>query len=330
MLQDKENWQIAPTIYERLTPRRLRKHTVLIWIFITALLSLGGVVAQLCFGEIDYVVSSILLSLIVVLLPPFFTYVRNQYLDLDNRMATFVALSKEEREIWIHKIAIQAATGGWIIWTCGIVNVLVCETTVLVLGIPFQNQALYITTLILLVPLFFFCGTSVYTTAYSFTIPSRLARLPIKVPLYQDRYTGITSLNSMIFGFLFGALMLYALLFAAVITGPYTLDVVMLGWLSAIGLLVLLIVPIGLVGLHTAMKRAKREALLKLTPKLEMAIQRSLNEPVQENLDLVESLFKFKEEVQKLPEWPIDFRTGLTLLTTALLPVVAFIVEVFR
>jgi hypothetical protein len=327
---DKKNWEIAPTTFEQLTIRHFRRRGNLIWFFTMFLVNFVGVLAQFYYNETQYVRSSILLGFIGVLFPPVWAWARDQLIDLDSKLMTFVDLSDEEISQFTHNVTHQSMTGNWLKWACGIAIVAGGSITILSLGVPFQNHMLRLISFVALIPLFFFCGTALYNYVRALSIPLRLSKLPIRVPLYQDEYTGVTSLTPLVFGFSVIALLFYVLLFFGVIAGPYPLDILMLGWLSTIGVLAASVLPIALSGLHNAMKSAKRDILSKLAPQLEEATRQAITDPTKENVEITESLLGLRKELQELPEWPIDFRTLLTLLTTALFPILTFTFELIK
>ncbi len=248
-------------------------------------------------------------------------WTRKLGLDFDVQLATFINLSKKQVTNWLLENARNALTGNWIKWFMGLVITVTGCLTVLFLS----NTQNALVSILIRIPLFFFCGTSLYSFVYGLTIPARLKHLPIKIPLYQDNYTGVSSLNSILFTFTIISLAFYAVLFVAIRLGGYPSHYLMVTWLSSIGIIVIVILPNAIWGLHNVMKSAKRSALLNLSVHLETAIQENVQNPSQEKLDFVKSLFEFRNEIQKLPEWPIDMKTvfaGVAALALTILPTI--------
>lgn len=323
----KNIWEISPTTYEQLTPKRYKKHGTVIWTVIMAMFSGLGFLFQYINHEIRYPISAVFLATIGILLPSIVAWVRNIYLNLYVQLSTFVKAPKEKLEKFSQDVACQTLTGTWKKWFMGILNATAGIFTISYLGIPFQSNLLKITSVISLAPLLFFCGTAAYNVILSLTIPSRIAKFPIEVPLYQDRYTGVTSLNWMMFSFSLLGMFFYALLLGAIITSPYSLDSIIFIWLSVIGLFVALILPTAFFGLHNTMKKAKRDALVKFAEHLEKATRKVLENPTKENLEIIQAMFQFRKELENLPEWPFDFKTVITLVSTVLFPVVGFVLQ---
>lgn len=322
-----DSWKTAPTTFEQLTILRYKKYGSLIWAVVMFLVSIVGIIAQIYFREFQHILSSAFLGLIGVLLPLVWGWARNQLINLDGILSTFVDLEEEEISRLTRDLAYRTMTGTWVKWVCGIAIGISGFATVTFLGVPSQDHSLRLFSFIGLVPLFFFSGTGLYNYILALSVPSRLAKLPMRIPLYQDKYNGVSALNPLVFGLSVISLTFYALLFGAVVTGPYPLNTLMLGWLSVVGMLAALILPITLAGLHYVMKSGKKDALVKLSPKLEEATETAINSPTKENLEIVDALLKLRKELLDLPEWPIDFKTFITLLTTALFPAITFILD---
>lgn len=326
-LTTKQKEQLLTT-YEQLTPKKLRKFSTLIWIIITLVADISGVIAQITLNEYKYLTSSVFLLLIGIILIPFSSYTRNQLLDLENSLPTFVQLSKQETQAWVIKQVRLAVSGNWVKWASGFFIIIVGVITIIFLGIPFQNNLLRILSVFGLMPLFFFCGTTAYNYACVALMPFEIGRMSIRVPLYQDSYSGISSINRIIYNLSSAGVGLYILLFLAIYTSPYKGGFVMYLWLSILGIGGLLLLPLAFGGLHRAMKNAKRIVLMQLAEKLETSIKESLINPTKEKLDVVQALFAFRKELADLPEWPIDFKTVATLSSTILIPLIGLILNV--
>lgn len=325
-----EFWRVAPTTYEQLSPTRFERHGTFIWSLLMLCISLIGISTEIIFGDTRFLVSSICLSAIGVGLPLVLKWMRDVLCQLEQQLITFVVLPPAQLREWSWRACRSISTGGRLKWACGFLNSSAGLATILSLGIPFKDKVEVAVTIVTITPLFFFCGTAAYNFLVCLTLPYSLAKLPIRVPLYQDRYTGVTSINWIISRLSLVALLFYSVLAAAILTGPYALPGLMLLWLSVLGVLVGVIFPVGLQGLHSAMRRAKADALIELARNLERAIRETVRNPTKENLEHIRSMFEFRDRLQNLPEWPIDLKTALTILTSILLPLMGMVIHLIR
>lgn len=323
-------WKTIPSIYEQLTPKQWMQYGHQIWCIIMMLIAGLDLVAKYPFHSSRTLISSLFLSTIGILLPLATMWGRKAALETDSRLSTFIDLPKEIVKRHLFHQLHEAITGNWIKWTSGIFVIFAGVATIVFMSNAHQNSNSLLFLVILRIPLFFFCGTAAYSFARGLMMPAYLAKLPIRVPLYQDSYTGITSLNSAIFSISLVGLIFYALLVGAIITGPFSLEIIMGIWLSIIGLSVILIFPYAIWNLHLAMKKAKRDALIALSSHLEKVLQKNIRKPTKTSLDLAKSLFEFQGELKKLPEWPIDFRALFTALTAVLLPILTILLNLLK
>ena len=326
MVINKKNlWETMPTTYEQLTPRKFRKHGHCVWFLIMLFIGLIDIAYKYYLKALGNPLSTICLFLIGISLPLFTGWGREKGLELSNQISTFVDLPKRQVENWLHAIIYASLTGSWVKWLSGIFVTIAGSSTILIL--ERQNDVPLPWSVIVHLPLFFFCGVTAYSAIYALILPFQLGKLPIKVPLYQDNYVGVSSLNGPIFTLSITSLLFYGILYIAVIFGPGLENPSVLIWLGIIGLVVVVIFPNSVWALHKAMKNAKRSTLVKLSVRLEKSIQESVENPTQENLDLVKSLFEFRDEVARLPEWPIGIKTLLTATAAVVLSAIPTIVQ---
>jgi hypothetical protein len=327
VISKKELWKTIPTTYEQLTPQKYRKYGNFAWSLIMLFIGIADIAYRYRLSSLDYPLSSACLLLIGVLLTLFTGWGREMGLEVSNSISTFVDMPKKQVDIWLQSVIHNSLTGNWIKWLSGCFVAIAGSSTLIILGDQGQHNVPLQWSVISHIPLFFFCGVTSYSAAYALTLPLKLGQLPIKVPLYQDKFVGVSSLNGAILILSIASLFFYGLLFVAVNYGPFPKHYLMFVWLGIIGAVVIVIFPNSVWGLHNAMKNAKRDALVKLSLHLEKSIQESIDRPTKENLDIVKSLFEFRNEIAKLPEWPIDARTFLTALSAVLLSIIPTIIQ---
>lgn len=285
-------------------------------------------ITKIANGAFTYLLASISLSMIAILLPMIFHWTRNQIIESVDIVKTFTDLPQDEITQITHNFAHVVISGDWKKWGYGIIVLVAGTITQISLTNPYHTFSIRLTSFIGSSVLLFFCGTAVYSVVISILTAFKMEKLPVQLPIYQDQNTGITAVNPIIFRFSLIMLALYALLFMGIYYGPYSFGMILLIWLTAIGIIIAITPPIGLWGFHTAMSKAKKDILLELSPHIEKAIIGSVNQPTQENLDHVHSLYALKKELEQLPEWPIDFKTIFTLFTTIMLPILAFALDI--
>ncbi|TLX73732.1 hypothetical protein E9993_14840 [Labilibacter sediminis] len=322
-------YEQAPTIFEQLTIKKQRANAAIIWSLIMLIVNIIGLISVICYNETVYLKSGIFLLLIGVIIPHSTKWTRDYLFNLNTTMQSFVDWNESKINDWLSKTIRNTFSKIVLTSISGIITSILGTFSLIKLDIPFQSLSLKLISIFVLVPLFFFCGATFYNFLLILIFPQRLSKLPIKVPLYQDAIVGITALKPFIYKFSLICLGLFVLLYSAILTSPYSLNPTMYIWLSFFGVCCTLTFPLSVLGLHKSMKQAKKELLRKLAPQLEAILKKCLNEPSDVNLNHLMNMFSFRDELNKLPEWPIDFKTILSLASTAVIPIIALIIDVF-
>lgn len=148
----------------------------------------------------------------------------------------------------------------------------------------------------------------------------KIAKLPIKVPVYQDPKISIKALGSLFFRVMMATVVCYALALFGLIVSPVAKDSIVFIWVGATGVAILLGFILPQVGVHRVMVGAKLEKLRIVSHYIEMYIERTLSNPSPKNLTYLKDLCEIRQRFNEMDEWPFSLKEFWQLTTATFIP----------
>ena len=82
------------------------------------------------------------------------------------------------------------------------------------------------------------------------------------------------------------------------------------------------------IGIHRIMSNEKEQRILSFSHHLEMALEKSLNDPSSENMQRLKELFELQEHLKNMNEWPFNVNSLWQLITALLIPLILALLEI--
>lgn len=318
------------SIYDILTPIRFRNFAAQIWACIM-LIFLSMDVALKYFNPI-YVKSIpavMLTGLVGVLLPFVYNWGKRESRNIVYALQGIIKLSAKDLNRWLLDYTQKALSGGWKMWLSGSLILILGVATLLFTNTQFMLTGklnnLDLVFILLKIPLFFFCGTGAYSTVIGILASFQLRKLPLRIPVYYDKYSQIRDINIVIFKYSFAGLIGYSILLFSMYLNNQGFSTVFIVWAILTGIISLLFFPSAIWGIHLMMLDAKKATIRLTTQKINQALKENARRFSKTKLEHIEALFKLRNELDKLPEWPINIITSFTLLAQIIPSIVVII-----
>lgn len=316
--------------YEQLTFSKFRKYSKYIWMSIPVIIEVIGVLNFVKENNFSYFVSSMLLTTIFICIILLTFYSKNKIYELQDILPKFTKLSEDKAKDTIDLYAKRIITGNWVKWIMGIIVSILGVMTIIKLGLPFSSALNKNITIILLIPIFFFCGTTAYFYLQVSLLPYYISKIGINLVIHKDINNGVSSINKIINELYIYGVSLFVLLFFAILLSPYKFSKVMIIWISILGIIGILILPVSYIGLHRSMKKAKLDIIYDLSKCISKYINEIKVSYNKDSMSILKEYIDIKNEVSNLPEWPINIQTIVTILSTLLLPVIAILISIIK
>ena len=298
------------------------------WLFFSmsaAIIFFAGYVLIKLFEEQLFLKTQISLSLLISWALVSNHYSFNQYRTIITHKAPLFSKNIEESlgdKTWGKAIkAYNLSTPGSKILTaliiaCGVI-------TVILLGMPFENQILNYISIAALIPLFAICGHSAFV-GYSLAVDlHELSKHRIYVPFMLFPPPQVSNISSFYLLIIMFYVVGYLFLALAVYYGPYGLHSVMVGWLTILAFYPLGLIFVWAIKIHQIKNAIRFDFIVRVNDMLNRALEKYENteDLTMTTLEKVTKLMELQKSVSHLRIWPFDlkfiFVFLLSLITAA-------------
>ena len=105
------------------------------------------------------------------------------------------------------------------------------------------------------------------------------------------------------------------------------MGVVLVGWLTFAGCVVVAFFLFPQYRLHVAMSNAKANKIRTFTSNLSKELDKAIEKPTSSQIAYVKELFEIYQHLTEMPEWPFNSRNFLSLLSAVVIPILLSIVQ---
>lgn len=176
---------------------------------------------------------------------------------------------------------------------------------------------------------YFFLGIAMWALVRAAIIPLRVAQFKIKVSSYQVRGTGLQALGRTYFRMAIFLSASYFVMVGIAIFSPFTMSLLVLGWLAIGAVTIFLFFLLPQMGIHRIMAEVKYKKLDAFSIHLDEALEQSISTPTPENMQRLKELFELQQHLKNMNEWPFEFSMVWQLITALIIPLGMAVVEIF-
>lgn len=175
---------------------------------------------------------------------------------------------------------------------------------------------------------FFFLGVSLWALIKVSIFPMELTRMKVKVSVSQFTGNGLQALGSSFLKMSLAICVSFLLIVITTIVAPFQYNLIVLIWLGLAALLIFGFFILPQVGIHAIMRNEKTNRMFSFTRHLEVALDKTLNDPSAENMQHLKELFEVQNHLKDMHEWPFDFNSVWQLLTALIIPILLAALEI--
>lgn len=180
--------------------------------------------------------------------------------------------------------------------------------------------------------LMFLLGMSIYLIMQIAFMIYRLPNLPLQMTIYQHPSASISAVGTVLQRFTtVCAITLGLISLTAVPLSPFKsqMGMILIGWLTFAGCIVVAFFIFPQYRLHTAMANTKANKIRVFVRNLSNALEKAIKDPTSEQIAYVKELFEIYRHLIEMPEWPFNARNFLSLLSAVIIPILLSIVQLF-
>jgi hypothetical protein len=175
---------------------------------------------------------------------------------------------------------------------------------------------------------FFFAGLGIWAVVVIIRLASEIAEFKVKIAVFQNRQTGILSMGSLFLRMSFSIALANSMIVLTAIFSPFSGSWIVLFWLGIAALSVLAFFIIPQYGVHKIMAKEKEQRIEAFAGHLERAMEESLRNPDQSNMQKLRQLFELQHHLTQMNEWPFNYNALWQLLTALLIPILLAVVDI--
>ena len=175
---------------------------------------------------------------------------------------------------------------------------------------------------------FFFAGLGIWAIVVVIMFANEIADFKVKIAVFQNRQTGILSMGSVFLRMSFSIALANCMVVLTAVFSPFGGSWIVLFWLGIAGLSVLAFFIIPQYGVHKIMAKEKEQRIEAFAGHLETAMEESLKNPDQNNMQKLRQLFELQHHLTQMNEWPFNYNALWQLLTALLIPILLAVVDI--
>jgi len=178
----------------------------------------------------------------------------------------------------------------------------------------------------------FLLGMALYLITQLAFMIHRIPNLPLEMTIYQHPSASISAVGSVLQKFTtVCAITLGLVSLTAITLSPfrYQMGMILIGWLTVAGCIVVAFFVFPQYRLHTAMSNAKANKIRVFATTLSKALDAAIKDPTSDQMAYVKELFEIYQHLIQMPEWPFNARSFLSLLSAVIIPILLSIIQQF-
>lgn len=178
----------------------------------------------------------------------------------------------------------------------------------------------------------FLCGMALYLIIQLAFLIHRIPDLPLQMTIYQHPSVSISAVGTVLQKFTtICAITVGLISLTAIPLSPfrYQMGVILIGWLTFAGLVVVGFFIFPQYRLHIAMSNAKANKLRTFSTTLSKALDKAIQHPTSDQIAYVKELFGIYQCLIEMPEWPFNARSFLSLLSAVVFPILLSVIQQF-
>ncbi|MFL5729504.1 MAG: hypothetical protein ACJ75J_08460 [Cytophagaceae bacterium] len=175
---------------------------------------------------------------------------------------------------------------------------------------------------------FFFAGLGIWAIIVIIRFANEIAGFKVKIAVFQNRQTGILSMGSLFLRMSFSIALANSMIVLTAVFSPFGNSWIILFWLGIAVLSVLAFFIIPQYGVHKIMAKEKEQRIEAFAGHLETAMEESLRNPDQDNMQRLRQLFELQNHLNQMNEWPFNYNALWQLITALLIPILLAAVDI--
>ena len=175
---------------------------------------------------------------------------------------------------------------------------------------------------------FFFLGVALWALLYAIKIPNSFIKFKIRVSTHQFAGNGLQALGSSYLKMALSISITFLLIVITTLASPYSVNKIVLIWLTFGALLIFGFFILPQVGIHRIMSNEKSLRMRAFSHHLEEAMDSSLKDPTSENMQRLKELFELQQHLRNMNEWPFDVGSLWQLISALLIPLALTVLEI--
>jgi hypothetical protein len=175
---------------------------------------------------------------------------------------------------------------------------------------------------------FFFAGLGIWAVIVIIRFANEIADFKVKIAVFQNRQGGILSMGSLFLRMSFSIALANSMIVLTAVFSPFSGSWIILFWLGIAGLAVLAFFIIPQYGVHKIMAKEKEQRIEAFAGHLETAMEESLKNPDQSNMQKLRQLFELQHHLTQMNEWPFNYNALWQLITALLIPILLAVVDI--
>jgi hypothetical protein len=175
---------------------------------------------------------------------------------------------------------------------------------------------------------FFFAGLGIWAIIVIIRFVGEISEFKLKIAVFQNRQMGILSMGSLFLRMSFSIALANCMIVLSAVFSPFSNSWIIIFWLgiAAVSVLAFFIIP--QYGVHKIMAKEKSQRIEAFAGHLEIAMEDSLKNPDQANMQKLRQLFELQHHLSQMNEWPFNYNALWQLITALLIPVLLAAVDI--
>lgn len=176
----------------------------------------------------------------------------------------------------------------------------------------------------------FLLGMAIYLIVQLAFMIHRIPNLPLEMTIYQHPSSSISAVGAVLQKFTtVCAITLGLVSLTAIPLSPfkYQMGMILVGWLTLAGCIVVAFFIFPQYRLHIAMSIAKANKIRTFATSLSKALDTAIRKPTSDQVAYVKELFEIYQHLIQMPEWPFNARNLISLLSAVILPILLSILQ---
>lgn len=176
----------------------------------------------------------------------------------------------------------------------------------------------------------FLLGMAIYLIIQLALMIHRIPNLPLEMTIYQHPSASISAVGTVLQKFTtVCAITLGLVSLTAVPLSPFRhqMGMILIGWLTFAGSVVVAFFIFPQYRLHIAMSNAKSNKIRTFASTLSKELDKAIKKPTSDQTAYVKELFEIYQHLIDMPEWPFNARNLLSLLSAVIIPILLSIIQ---